>query len=334
MTRRFAIARAAFDAARRPAGAGPERIDGHGFVARAWAPARHPDADESLATALDEAVAPLDGALLNSLVTDPGDAALARWLAPRIEGQAPVCLEVAHSPAAGASVEAGGTAYLWRRLRFEAAHRLPHVPAGHKCARLHGHGFEVALHVRAPGRNEGDARLTAAARRIAGRLNGVCLNEVPGLDNPTSERLAQWIWRSLAEELDLSRVSVFETCTSGCRFDGRDTRIWKSSRFEAALATPDGLSGHSYRVRLHAGGALDPVLGWVLDYGDMKALFEPLYRRLDHHRLDEVLGGAATPAAVAQWILDGLTPSLPRLAGVDVWPTPDRGVLVRCEPTA
>jgi len=334
MTRRFAIARASFDAARRPAGAGPERIDGHGFVARAWAPARHPGADEQLEAALNAAVAPLDGVLLNSLLTDSGDVALARWLAPRIQGHAPLRMEIAHGPGAGASVDTAGPAYLWRRLRFEAAHRLPHVPADHKCARLHGHGFEAALHVRAQGRDEDGAGLTAAGRRIAERLHGVCLNDVPGLDNPTSERLAQWIWRSLAGELDLSSVSVFETCTSGCRFDGRDTRIWKSSRFEAALATPDGLSGHSYRVRLHAGGTLDPVLGWVLDYGEMKALFEPLYRRLDHHRLDEVLGGAATPAAVAQWILDGLTPSLPRLAGVDVWPTPNRGILVRREPTA
>ncbi len=109
---------------------------------------------------------------------------------------------------------------VFREFTFEAAHRLPHVPAGHKCARLHGHSFRVEVHV------EGDvdpetgmvidfADLKAAFAPLHERLDHHYLNEVDGLENPTSENLARWIWERLDGAMPLSAVVVRETCTAG-----------------------------------------------------------------------------------------------------------------------
>jgi 6-pyruvoyltetrahydropterin/6-carboxytetrahydropterin synthase len=117
---------------------------------------------------------------------------------------------------------------IWKEFGFEAAHRLPNVPEGHQCARLHGHSFRVAVHVRGPldptlGWVMDFAELKAAWRPLDEALDHRYLNEVPGLENPTSEVLARWIWQRLASALPgLSQVVVRETCTSGCVYRGED----------------------------------------------------------------------------------------------------------------
>lgn len=115
---------------------------------------------------------------------------------------------------------------IFKEFTFEAAHRLPNVPDGHKCARLHGHSYRVIVNVTGPVGGQsgwvmdfGD--LKAAFRPLAQQLDHYYLNEVPGLENPTSENLARWIWDRLKPSLtDLSAITVRETCTSGCTFRG------------------------------------------------------------------------------------------------------------------
>ena len=117
---------------------------------------------------------------------------------------------------------------IWKEFGFEAAHRLPNVPEGHQCARLHGHSFKVAVHVRGPldptlGWVMDFAELKQAWRPLDEALDHRYLNDVPGLENPTSEVLARWIWERLAPMLPgLSQVVVRETCTSGCVYRGED----------------------------------------------------------------------------------------------------------------
>jgi 6-pyruvoyltetrahydropterin/6-carboxytetrahydropterin synthase len=117
-------------------------------------------------------------------------------------------------------------AELVKELGFEAAHRLPHVPEGHKCARLHGHSYRVAVHVRGPvdpttGWVVDFAELSRAFAPLHEQLDHRYLNEVDGLDNPTSENLARWIWQRLAPRLGgLCQVVVAETCTSRCVYRG------------------------------------------------------------------------------------------------------------------
>ena len=115
---------------------------------------------------------------------------------------------------------------IFKRFHIEAAHRLPNVPAGHKCARLHGHSFQVELIVSGePGANTGwvmdFAEVKRAFQPLYDRLDHNYLNDIEGLDNPTSERLAIWIWDRLKPTLAaLAEVVVHETCTSGCRYAG------------------------------------------------------------------------------------------------------------------
>jgi len=115
---------------------------------------------------------------------------------------------------------------IFKVFTFEAAHHLPNVPTNHKCARLHGHSFRVEVHV------SGDvdphtgwvmdfADIKTVFKPIHERLDHYYLNEVDGLENPTSENIARWIWVRLKVALpQLSRIVVHETCTSGCTYRG------------------------------------------------------------------------------------------------------------------
>ena len=115
---------------------------------------------------------------------------------------------------------------IFKAFMLESAHRLPNVPAGHKCARLHGHSFRVEIHVSGPvdpqlGWVMDFADVKAAFDPLFRQLDHSYLNDVPGLENPTSENLARWIWQKLEPTLpQLSAVVVHETCTSGARYTG------------------------------------------------------------------------------------------------------------------
>ena len=112
---------------------------------------------------------------------------------------------------------------------FEAAHLLPAVPADHKCARLHGHSFRVELRVAgAIGAESGWVMDFAALREawapLHDQLDHRYLNDVDGLPNPTSERIAVWIWDHLVPTLPgLVAVTVHETCTSAATYRGATT---------------------------------------------------------------------------------------------------------------
>ena len=109
---------------------------------------------------------------------------------------------------------------------FESAHRLPHVPSDHKCSRLHGHSFTARVYVTGPidakiGWIIDFADIKDACKPLIASLDHNYLNEIPGLENPTSENLSVWIWRELESSLPLmSAVEVSETCTSGCVYRG------------------------------------------------------------------------------------------------------------------
>ncbi|WP_298193156.1 6-carboxytetrahydropterin synthase QueD [Metallibacterium sp.] len=115
---------------------------------------------------------------------------------------------------------------IFKIFTVEAAHRLTAVPSGHKCARLHGHSIRIEVHVS----GELDAHLgwvcdfadiKRAFQPLYEQLDHNYLNDLPGLDNPTSELIARWIWQRLKPELPgLSRVVVHETCTAGASYCG------------------------------------------------------------------------------------------------------------------
>ena len=113
-----------------------------------------------------------------------------------------------------------------KEFTFEAAHLLPNVPAGHKCGRLHGHSFRVEVHVAGPlhpnlGWVMDYADIKQIVKPVIARLDHYYLNDIPGLDNPTSEVIARWLWQQLKPLLpELCRIVIKETCTSGCVYSG------------------------------------------------------------------------------------------------------------------
>jgi len=116
---------------------------------------------------------------------------------------------------------------LFKEFQIESAHHLPNVPADHKCRRLHGHSFRILVKI------EGDidplsgwvmdfADISKAFQPVFNALDHRYLNEIDGLENPTSENLARWIWDRLQPDLPcLSAIEVRETCTSGCIYLGK-----------------------------------------------------------------------------------------------------------------
>ena len=115
---------------------------------------------------------------------------------------------------------------IFKQFTVEAAHRLPNLPENHKCRRLHGHSIRIEIHVSGPlTEKEGwvmdFADLTRAFNPVYEQLDHHYLNDIPGLENPTSEILARWIWSRLKPALPLlSKVVVRETCTAGCSYTG------------------------------------------------------------------------------------------------------------------
>ena len=115
---------------------------------------------------------------------------------------------------------------VFKEFQFEAAHLLPNVPPDHKCRRLHGHSFRVAVHVAGPLHPQAGwvmdfADIGHAFKPIMDALDHRYLNEIDGLSNPTSEHIARWIWARLKPALPgLSKIVVKETCTSGCTYEG------------------------------------------------------------------------------------------------------------------
>jgi len=293
-------------------------------------------------------VAGLDYRRLNDLIQAPADGAIARWLQARLAAPGLVAVGLQSTPAQGVDLEANGALSVWRRFELQSAHWLPNVPPGHKCGRLHGHGFGVVLHARtaAQGSDEaeiGDA-LVSAWTPVHAELDHRCLNDVPGLQNPTSECLAAWLWERLGTSLpSLASITVHETGECGANFDGTTFRIWKELSIDSAAqltAAPAGdprrrVHGHTYTVRLHLEGALDAVLGWTVDFGDVKRHFEPLFRRLDHRPLHEKAGLLRADAAgLAAWIRREAAPVLPALVRVDVFETPGCGAILGWGATA
>jgi 6-pyruvoyltetrahydropterin/6-carboxytetrahydropterin synthase len=115
---------------------------------------------------------------------------------------------------------------LVREYDFEAAHRLPNVPDSHKCSRLHGHSYRVTITIAGPidpelGWLMDFADMDEVVDPVIAQLDHRYLNEVPGLENPTSELLAVWLWRKLEVQLPLLvELAVSETPTSRCVYRG------------------------------------------------------------------------------------------------------------------
>jgi 6-pyruvoyltetrahydropterin/6-carboxytetrahydropterin synthase len=207
---------------------------------------------------------------------------------------------------------------------------------------MHGHGFEVIIHadqdlgVREIGVDYD--HLDTLWAPIYAELDHACLNDIPGLTNPTSEVISNWIWQRIKPQLpELSWVTVYETASCGAHFDGSNYRIWKEMTLDSAVQlrhAPEGdrrrrIHGHTYILRLHLHAHLDQVMGWTVDFGDVKQSFDPIFKRLDHHPLHEIPGLVDTDIAnLVRWIKDQTAPLLPQLDRIDLYETRGCGAIL------
>lgn len=350
-TSSYTVASGRFEAACRidslPEAHRASRLHGHGFQVKVraalnqkWVQFEGSEVDD-LSAYLQAVIEPLDHRYLNEIIENPTNENIARWVQDKLEINANK-IAVQSTPDEGVDIDHNGDAHIWRQFTFEAAHQLPNVEPGHQCGRMHGHGFRVILHAN---QRLGDApmgldldELAVLWQTVAGKLEFACLNDIQGLENPTSEHLASWLWQRLKPKLAaLSFVSVYETATAGCHYDGKVYRIWKDFHFESALAFIKAgaddrrrkMHGHSYLARLHLQAPLDTVLGWTIDYGDVKTRFKPALDQLDHYPLNSVKGlDVPSSAGVARWIGERVADKLPELDRVDCFERPGCGAVL------
>ncbi|MDC8785542.1 6-carboxytetrahydropterin synthase [Roseateles koreensis] len=338
-----------------PMGHRSHGLHGHSYFATVradlpagWAPFPGGEVEE-LRQRLEACVQPLDHALLNRCIEEPTDENIARWIRERLETEFHVPgiqqVGIQSMQHAGVDLDVQGMAHVWRRYRFQAAHQLPNVPAGHKCGRMHGHGFEVIMHA-----NQDLAGATGRAISIDYDhldevwapfhmlLNYQCLNQIDGLSNPTSEVISAWLWERIKPLLpELSWITVYETGSCGANFDGSNYRIWKELTLDSAIqlkrAPTDsplrGIHGHTYTLRLHLSAALDEVMGWTVDFGDVKTLFDPIFKAIDHRPLFEIADlPDGDTASLAAWVLDKGRAVLPQIDRIDMYETRGCGAIV------
>ncbi len=350
-TKTLFAASAGFEAARHvdilPVGHRSRRLHGHSFLASVrcslpagWAKFPGGEVDR-LRTTLETRIAQLDYRLLNEQVQQPTDENLARWVRDHLDVPGIEQIGIQSTAHEGVDLDLAGHAHVWRRYIFQSAHRLPNVPLGHKCGRMHGHGFEVIVHAN---QNVGTSDLSIDYDHLDEiwapfhhQLNYGCLNDLPALENPTSEMLSSWLWERIKPQLpELSWITVYETGSCGANYDGQRYRIWKELTLDSALQlkrAPDGSSlrrihGHTYTMRLHLSAPLDQVMGWTIDFGDVKEIFNPIFKALDHQPLHEIADLAdCDTASIADWILSKARAQLPQLDRVDLYETRGCGAI-------
>ncbi len=284
----------------------------------------------------------LDYSYLNDHISNPSDENIANWLQTRLIELGNPSVAIQSTSMQGVEMSARKKTVLWRLYHFNAAHRLPHVPESHKCGRMHGHSFGVAFHVDVKGINQhglsGYDFLDRAWKPIGDVLNFNCLNEVAGLENPTSEMISKWIFEQMSEEVNqLLRVTVYETPTVGAFYDGKEFGIWKEVTFDSATQhrspladqVRKNLHGFTYSLRLFFAAPLDQLLGWTIDYGDIKAVFQPVYELIDHQPLFQNTSLAdGDTLSIAQWIKEQAIELLPSLSRVELYEKKNCGVIL------
>jgi len=226
-----------FEAAHRNPHAGPgspqARVHGHSYQARVFVEGV---VDSEMGWLMDFAeirracgrvIHQVDHYLLNDVpgLEDASLAGLQSWLSVRLTAAIPsfshcevqILGDTELSPAITPESESyPGTGL---QFGFAAAHSLPRVPAEHKCRRLHGHSYRVIVGASPKAMAEVDR----AVRALYPTVGHCVLNDIPGLENPTAEHLAQWLWERLTGDgCRIDAVTVGETCTSGCVYRGRD----------------------------------------------------------------------------------------------------------------
>lgn len=346
------IVSAPFEAARHvpilPDGHKAKRMHGHSFlsslhVAMPPGMAEYQGGEiDTIKSRLVHHVDKLDYQLLNDIVEMPTDENIARWINNHCYVPWTEQISVQSTADEGVRIDMHGMAVVWRRYRFQAAHQLPHVAPGHKCGNMHGHSFAVVLHAK-HNIGEGDLSidydvLDKIWAPVFSQLDHECLNQIPGLKNPTSEMISKWIWEKLKPTFNqLSCVTVYETASCGANYDGHQFEIWKDFSFDSSAKfahAPEGskrakLHGYTYLLRLRIKGQFDEKMGWAIDFGDVKDAFNPIFKAIDHQPLWNMSGLADSDVqSIARFVFDKAKVTLPYLTALELYESTGNGVTI------
>ena len=323
-------------------------LHGHSFMASVHCtpPSEFPSYPggelDSIRAHLASPVARLNYALLNAHLDAPSDENIAHWLHSQCQIPGTQAVALQSTTDTGVRVDNTGRTQVWRRYYFQAAHQLPNVAPDHKCGTMHGHGFAVMLHASyaSDAATEGTFYdlLNTAWNTVYSQLDHACLNTIEGLGNPTSEHISRWIWKHVQPVLpELTQVTVFETASCGANYDGTHFQIWKEFTFDSAArfqhAPPDNprhqLHGYTYTLRLHLSAPLDPIAGWAIDFGEVKRLFAPVFKSIDHQPLYQIADlSDCDSAKLAHWIWQQARQKLPQIFRLDLFETRGCGVVI------
>ena len=279
---------------------------------------------------LSNVINPMDFSFLNERIQNPSDLNLANELFQTYGTANLISSHISSSSSQGASCEGPKNSYVWKKFSFQASHKLPNVPKGHKCGNMHGHTFEVILYAESSdGSHKNLLDLNLLSNSLYLELNKKCLNNIVGLENPTSELIASWVYSKIKTSHNfISKVEVMETDHAGCSFDGKNYRIWRDQKLESAISyESDGeIYGFGYTSRLYVESPLDKVLGWLMDFGDVKEIFKPIFLQMDHQNLNE-LENLSNPSIVdlVEWMGIQLIPALPELSGIGLYESEGNG---------
>lgn len=116
---------------------------------------------------------------------------------------------------------------IFKKFTFDSAHFLPNVPEGHKCKEIHGHTYKLTVFLE--GELEKDlnwvsdfAEVKRVIKPVIDRIDHKLLNNIEGLENPTCEQIAIWLWDKIKGDMPLmSRIELHETPTSGAIYEGK-----------------------------------------------------------------------------------------------------------------
>ena len=117
---------------------------------------------------------------------------------------------------------------IFKEFTFDSAHYLPNVPEGHKCKNMHGHTYRVRFYLEGPidphtGWVIDFGDIKAVWKPIEQMLDHNLLNDIPGLENPTAEIIAVWLWNKMKSQLPLlSKIELNETPTCGAIYQGEN----------------------------------------------------------------------------------------------------------------
>ena len=115
---------------------------------------------------------------------------------------------------------------IYKQFTFDAAHFLPNVPDGHKCRAMHGHTYHLCVYIEGPvNENAGwvidFGEVKSVCKPVIDRLDHALLNDIEGLENPTAENVARWLWQQFKAGLPgLKKIELKETPTSGVIYKG------------------------------------------------------------------------------------------------------------------